>query len=630
MSYQSPVALLRPEQIENFSPADLKKIRSELLLQFQFSSDPSVMIQERPYVKDDVLQLMEEFQENPELHLYIFKNKSLLHFLENGDVVFFNEAAYQFNDQRYQLPVSVHPLVVDALDEQLPKWIQPIDNATTILLKGVQKVLRSFDLSLQEKAYGSTFVEMQGVIGVLDRDFKEPFDKPGGYGVSREVEGIVNREFLEYFKYLPASFEKLRYDYCNWCNNRVVYPFVSRQENFGRFHRNTLHVIKEAAYIASTAVMKEANLEIAATIGNYLVNGGAVKGKSSRSVIWLIIAGLVFLFRIGSLCNRQHDRSSSRNYYPTYQDNTQIYNQGPSSSIAKHGSSNESISTVKPARYNGSAYRPVPKPVLVKSKDSGKLISLKYTVDIFPTRMDLLKNYIPKNILKKYSGQTKKVQFQFAKKGLPQVVFSHDLEVEISNEGEIISAFPGSYTGALYEVPRDIAKTTYKGFITLMDTTGKVINRDTITISKTPGATFQHIYNGKKVEILPVEETSAKNILIKSLALSNNIKSLKRLPAMGNNQTIQTYFYPFDTNRDSANVISTKCRQLSFESIQLYSLFASSADSVGYYGVLTDLYDLKYMVNLSSGRVMGLQMTIVDHRGEPYVERLEAYYVKED
>ncbi len=93
---------------------------------------------------------------------------------------------------------------------------------------------------------------------------------------------------------------------------------------------------------------------------------------------------------------------------------------------------------------------------------------------------------------------------------------------------------------------------------------------------------------------------------------------------------MQAYFYPFDTKRDSGEVISTKCRQLSFESIQLYSLFVSSADSVGYYGVLTDLYDLKYMVNLSSGRVMGLQMTIVDHKGEPYVERLEAYYVKED
>ncbi len=631
MSYQSPAALLRPEQIEKFSPTDFKRIRSELLLQFQFSTEATIIINDRQYVKDDVLKLMDEFQEDPELHLYIFKNKPLLNFLENGDMGFFNVAAIQFVEQRYALPVNVHPLVVEALDEYLYKWIQPIDHATTQLFKGVQKVVSSFDPALQERAYGSTFEEMQGVMGVLERDFKEPFFPAGGYAVAPQVEGIVNREFLEYFKYLPASFEKLRFDYCKWCNNGVVYPFVSRKEKFGKFHRNTLHVIKEAAYIASTVIMKESNLEIASTINNYLIGGEVTKGKSNRSVIWLIIMGFIFIFRLQSVCNRSSDRSSHRNYYPSYKYNSQDYNQSAPSYTAKPGSSNESISKVKPSQYNGSAYRQLPKPVLVKSKDSGNLISLKYKVDIFPTRIDLLKNYIPKSILKKYSGQKKKVQFQFVKKGLPEVVFSHELEVEISNEGEIVSAFPGSVTKTLNEVSADIAKTTvYKGFITLMDTIGNVINQDTITILKERGKTFQHTYNGKKVEILPVEGTSSKNILIKSLALSNNIRSIKRLPALGYGQSMQAYFYPFDTKRDSGEVISTKCRQLSFESIQLYSLFVSSADSVGYYGVLTDLYDLKYMVNLSSGRVMGLQMTIVDHKGEPYVERLEAYYVKED
>src|SRR5690349_13655751 len=116
MPYKSPIHLLSDEQAQSFQVADLTKIKNELLLQFQLSSASIIQIHQRPYEKDEVLQLLEELQMNTSLHLAIFKNKAALQFLEEKKLPFFGNAESKQAISSHEMAPQIQKLIAEAIN----------------------------------------------------------------------------------------------------------------------------------------------------------------------------------------------------------------------------------------------------------------------------------------------------------------------------------------------------------------------------------------------------------------------------------------------------------------------------------------------------------------------------------
>lgn len=89
--YESPLHIISdysldvaPAQLET---ANLLRLRKRLLAEFDLTDQPTLQINGRPYTKDEVIKQLDQLLDNPlsNMHLFIFKHKELLDFLENNE-----------------------------------------------------------------------------------------------------------------------------------------------------------------------------------------------------------------------------------------------------------------------------------------------------------------------------------------------------------------------------------------------------------------------------------------------------------------------------------------------------------------------------------------------------------------
>jgi len=90
MMYKSPLHILPNYDFSRLNPKGLKRLRKELLLQFELKQTTQIVINDHPFDKETLLKNIAELAENGAFHQQIFEQPLLLDFLESGNIKFFD------------------------------------------------------------------------------------------------------------------------------------------------------------------------------------------------------------------------------------------------------------------------------------------------------------------------------------------------------------------------------------------------------------------------------------------------------------------------------------------------------------------------------------------------------------
>jgi hypothetical protein len=90
-AYQSPLYLIPKEALSSLSEDRLRRIRKEVMLQFELSDATTIQVNGRTYDRTAVLQAFEQLEEDFQHHLFLFQDKALLRFIEGEDISLFYE-----------------------------------------------------------------------------------------------------------------------------------------------------------------------------------------------------------------------------------------------------------------------------------------------------------------------------------------------------------------------------------------------------------------------------------------------------------------------------------------------------------------------------------------------------------
>jgi len=87
--YKSPIHLLPNYDFTRLNPKDLKRLRKELLLQFELKQTTQIILNDHSFDKETLLKSITELTQNGAFHQQIFQQPLLLDFLETGNITFF-------------------------------------------------------------------------------------------------------------------------------------------------------------------------------------------------------------------------------------------------------------------------------------------------------------------------------------------------------------------------------------------------------------------------------------------------------------------------------------------------------------------------------------------------------------
>ena len=92
MTYFSPLHIFDGQPVNGVDDDSLKRLRKELLLQFDLKQQTTLELNGREYDKAGVLAVFDQLKgAAAEHHLRLYRNQGLLRFLEAGDMRFFED-----------------------------------------------------------------------------------------------------------------------------------------------------------------------------------------------------------------------------------------------------------------------------------------------------------------------------------------------------------------------------------------------------------------------------------------------------------------------------------------------------------------------------------------------------------
>ena len=641
MPYVSPIPLLSETQRSQFPNIDLKKIRNEILLHFQFSTEPVVEINGEYYDKDEVVTLLDILQANPGLHWTIYQNAPVRELLEGEDLQKFNLAkAISAIDQDPEYADPIHDLLIEVINNKLPDHILHFSWETTNLLGPIQYYTSRRSAEQQAIAYSNTFTTFRTFTESLKEKYPDPFVTPGKYAFKPELSFILQREVLRFFKYLPPEFNTCLAELGTWCNNHVIVPFVREQDHIKSWPKESIQLVIEAATIAAQTFNKEGNVHIVNQLENYLV---ARPTTSSWRTVLYVILGIVFLFRIANTCSRQENRRSQNRYdrsTETGVSNDQVRNilEAQGYQFDENGNftkvNNQGLQKMR--RLNGTD--PIPahlytfKDKVWNKKDS--ILTIRFETEVLPKGTNGLISMLNEDLLADVTGKQAFIDLKFMRKDIKGVAFTHRFVHESNGKISIMRGTIADQTpsGSISIKPlKDLKR--YKGMVMMMDLEGDILDRDTLGLALKPNTTYKNVvYNGfmdgslsahdsTKLHIRGVRSTCLLGILsaVQNVLLRNHMEEKVK--------GIATYgFINENALKPDALNHSTLARTRSADRALVYT-YTSKADHAAYLELDGGEFNLRYMIDTKTGEITGCQLVVISEDRQ-YVEKLEMYLAK--
>ena len=288
MRYQNPLSVFTPDQIEKILSGNYKNVKKYILLQFQLEEGITINLNGQEIDKNGVLQVFDAIDDQVELHAAIYQNKPLLAFLEEEEFNFFVDRKNftQLNESPQKEELT--KLLIKKINGYLGQRLRKFNAQNVFVLKHIFSYTSLLPIKEQTEAYTEAYKSMMTYMDDLEKLLPDPFAK-NGKTFKPSVSKLVNLDQIEFFKYLPASFENLNMKYVIWCNDNILLKALSQESTLGKYSRVDLESLKTAATIASTQFNKENNLEIADTITRY-----KKRGKTRKAIFIFILLALIF------------------------------------------------------------------------------------------------------------------------------------------------------------------------------------------------------------------------------------------------------------------------------------------------------------------------------------------------
>lgn len=644
MPYTSPVALLSPQQIASFTSTDFKKVKNELLLLFQLSDEPTIAVHDRMYDKDEMVRLFELLQENPELHLAIFRNTELLLFLEEHDLRFFQNGIAQntvLQDPAHVKAITI--LIAEEINEVLPGEILSFDSETKTLLWQISLFMAKVDPEIMSMAYQDTFAVLKNFVDNLKEKYPVPYISDDNRHFHPEMEYIVSMEFLEFFRFLPPAFDYCRIKYCTWCNNHVVVPFSELGRRFSEWPRASLIVVKEANAIAATLFNKEGHLTNASRIDEYL-NAAGSGGGGWRLVlgIFLLVGSLI---KMGNACNRmdRKDRYQQRDYFNNsisqehYQKLNETYRQQLSHEkkvdVLVEPNPVKKSSGIRASQFNGSAELKPGYYRIKETKDKADATIITVETNIIPTNTKEFLPFIPESANKKFAGTQRSFHLVFQRSGIPEVSFEHEMDVHFGKTNQLVYRSAGISRGRQVVSVKTYSgfSKTLKGFVTRMDPLGGIQRVDTIDVTlDATGAIASIRYNHLETKTGYSSDYNTDGLWRRTWCAVHNITRLNGItlkPDFAQEiKDIASYSFVSTVHENAPKLHPFRRPDISRRKEELYYLETSREDGVAYFTAAQYNYDIKYLIDTQSGMVKGIQMALLS-QDKQEVERVELFSV---
>jgi len=343
MNYQSPIHLVADRYLdpESVNAATLKRWRKELLLRFNFSATSTIEIEGKEYDKQAVNDTFDELQKDFSFHLKLYKNKTLLAFVEAGDLRFFSDTRAQgvfadavFQDKVYHLFSQAYGQVfTDAVTHPTDENINKLS------------ILNNSSLAIASEAasevYAESFGRFEQFVNRFKEVSKECFAKTSQYRLKSEINEFVNPQIRKLLGLLPSVFDGLKKDYARLLHNNLLMQAIGKGKvKYLRYYdKPSLQTLLLAAEIDKEILAIPQVDEIIALLKRAL--NGTFSNSSSRTssnrssakrntnttkrrtsntssssagpTIWTIVIALIFLLRLGVAAERCGRNSNSRN-----------------------------------------------------------------------------------------------------------------------------------------------------------------------------------------------------------------------------------------------------------------------------------------------------------------------------
>ncbi len=317
MKYISPFSILEISDEQSgsgFSQRDFFLAKRTLLAEAELSESKTIIRNGRELSKEDILALFDRVSaDNPEYHFRVFKNKSLLAFLESGT-----------------FDTEMPPDLTDAQeDEDFRKFLKPyfIPVWSEALLAFYRT--RNFDALTELLHVIKLFAQDMELVELL-QPLEGRLEDFNAYAVSyarqinasmfnntKELDGFFDEDLLRFLNSLPFTFEDLRNIYMISMVNLTVKLFNGGRKGLALSYGNKALILD---CDESARYEMESRLEFYRKPQGQPVAGGNDSNSGSwRSYWWVIMVVIAILRIIASESHTSGDSYSSYNQYTQWQ-----------------------------------------------------------------------------------------------------------------------------------------------------------------------------------------------------------------------------------------------------------------------------------------------------------------------
>lgn len=313
MPYHSPLHIFDGKNLSGVDEASLKRLKKELLLQFDLQQQTTIRLNGQEYDKASLLAAFDELKTDAEFHLRLYRNKDLLNFLEKGEVRFFENKK---NRVDWNDPVFwswVEPFFIEKLGDTIFECVMVKGFTSINRLRAIK--ISEFQLPPDKKdqAYAKTFAHFDffftsGLLKIL-----VPFTKNSDSVFKKDTLEYLHLHHINVLKELPREiFQPVITAYGQLANHILGKTFY-RSRSLSDFSRETLRNLHNATQISLFNNPEDRQIKrIAKSIHQELYKNKKLEGGS----IWQVIASFVLMFIVfgPAMCPSKKQNGANESY----------------------------------------------------------------------------------------------------------------------------------------------------------------------------------------------------------------------------------------------------------------------------------------------------------------------------
>jgi len=314
----NPLSIFTADQLSNLTRDNLKKHKKAILLEFQFTSDPQIVVNGVHVDKNTVLNIFDELEKNLEHHTQALDYPLIQNFLVSGDESFIssrntiNEIIIFLEDKpdlEERLALKMSEKILFHIKKSSPKF------GITNLLK-YNVLINSFSESNRRIAYEKAVNYFEDYLHNHLEMISDPF-KPGTNRVKfkPEIKAFFDDNLVKLVRLIPRSFTSIHSKLELLCVNHIINPAIDRNKylSYNTYENNL--VIENAGKIAQYGSQDDWYKSV--------TNITARQDKSDKSVyklvsliIILVIAGIRIYLIATSTGEKPYRASINQEYLP--------------------------------------------------------------------------------------------------------------------------------------------------------------------------------------------------------------------------------------------------------------------------------------------------------------------------